>query len=225
MKKFKEHILDYHFSLRPDINLPSGVDWLMPYDDLETRKCMTAFYEKFYDDHQPRTLILGINPGRFGAGLTGVPFTDPIRLKQLGIENSFPLKPELSSVFVYEMIDALGGPQKFYAQFYITSLSPLGFIKDGINYNYYDDKELSRIVRPFIIKNIETQLQFGADRTKVFCLGQGKNFEYLSKLNDEYHWWESVVPLPHPRWIMQYRLKRKGEFIKAYKDTLMEARK
>ena len=224
MKKFKEHILDYHFSLRSDIKLPSGVDWLMPYADPETRKCMIAFYEKFYDDFQPRIFILGINPGRFGAGLTGVPFTDPIRLKLLGIENKFPLKPELSSVFVYEMIDAIGGPHNFYRQFYITSLSPLGFIKDGINYNYYDDKELSRIVRPFIIKNIETQLQFGADRTKVFCLGQGKNFEYLSKLNDEYQWWESVVPLPHPRWIMQYRLKRKAEFIEVYKDTLMKVR-
>ena len=220
MKKFQEQILDYHFSLRPDIKLPVGIDWLMPYEDPETRKCMTAFYKKFYDDHQPRTLILGINPGRFGAGVTGVPFTDPIRLKQLGIENSFPLKPELSSVFVYDMIDALGGPEKFYHKFYITSLSPLGFIKGGINYNYYDDKELSRIVRPFILKNIETQLQFGADRSKVYCLGQGKNFEYLSKLNDEYQWWESVIPLPHPRWIMQYRLKRKTEFIEAYRETL-----
>jgi uracil DNA glycosylase superfamily protein len=220
VKKFQEHILDYHFSLRPDIKLPEGIDWLMPYDDLETHKCMTAFYKKFYDDPQPRTLILGINPGRFGAGVTGVPFTDPIRLKQLGIENSFPLKPELSSVFVYDMIDALGGPEKFYHKFYITSLSPLGFIKGGINYNYYDDKELSRIVKPFIIRNIETQLQFGVDRAKVYVLGQGKNFEYLSKLNDEYLWWESVIPLPHPRWIMQYRLKRKAEFIESYRKTL-----
>ncbi len=182
---------------------------------------MTSFYNHFYNDPRQRTFILGINPGRFGAGVTGVPFTDPIRLKQLGIENSFSQKPELSSVFVYEMIAACGGPEKFYNQFYITSLSPLGFVKNGKNYNYYDDPLLSKVIRPFIIRNIETQLTFGADRSKVFCLGQGKNFEYLSKLNDEYQWWESVIPLPHPRWIMQYKLKRKEEFIGLYKDALV----
>lgn len=221
MKKLSDQILKYHFDLKPDINLPSGIDWLMPYDDPETRHCMKAFYETFYSDTNKRIFILGINPGRFGAGVTGVPFTDPIRLKHLGIDNSFPAKQELSSVFIYEMIDALGGPEKFYQQFYITSLSPLGFIKDGINYNYYDDKQLGQIIRPFIIYNIEAQLKFGADTSKVYCLGQGKNFEYLSRLNEEYRWWERVIPLPHPRWVMQYRRKRKEDFIEMYRERLM----
>ena len=193
----------------------------MPYDDPETQRSMTTFYQQYYNDTQKRTFILGINPGRFGAGVTGVPFTDPIRLNQLGIENSFPQKPELSSVFIYDMIEACGGPAAFYKQYYITSLSPLGFVKGGKNYNYYDDPQLSQRVRPFIISNIETQLKFGADTSKVFCLGQGKNFEYLSKLNDEYQWWERVIPLPHPRWVMQYRLKRKEEFVAEYKNALM----
>ena len=222
MKTFSEQVLAYHFSLKADIPLPHGIEWLMPYEDTETRKCMTSFYHQFYNDHAKRTYILGINPGRFGAGLTGVPFTDPIRLKHLGIANAFPSKPELSSVFVYEMINACGGPENFYRQYYITSLSPLGFIKDGKNYNYYDDQQLSKVIRPFIIRNLETQLKFGADTKKVFCLGQGKNFEYLSKLNEEYQWWERVIPLPHPRWVMQYQLKRKEEFIEAYKDALVE---
>jgi len=220
VKSFGYKVLSYHFSLQPEMQLPGGVDWLMPFEDAETRKCMTAFYHKFYNDNDKRIFILGINPGRFGAGLTGVPFTDPIRLGQLGIENAFPSKPELSSIFVYDMIARCGGPVSFFRTFYITSLSPLGFVKAGKNYNYYDDPGLSKAVRPFIIRNIETQLTFGADRSKVFCLGQGKNFEYLSKLNEEFQWWESIVPLPHPRWIMQYRLKRKEEFIQTYKDLL-----
>ncbi len=218
---FSTDVMSYHFALKPAVNLPKGIEWLMPYDDPETRRCMSRFYEKFYNDHQKRTFILGINPGRFGAGLTGVPFTDPIRLNQLDIENSFPQKPELSSVFIYDMIEACGGPAAFYKKYYITSLSPLGFVKGGKNYNYYDDPQLSQRVRPFIISNIETQLKFGADTSKVFCLGQGKNFEYLSKLNDEYQWWERVIPLPHPRWVMQYRLKRKEEFVAEYKNALM----
>ncbi len=220
MKSFSSHVLSYHFSLKADIELPHAIEWLLPYSEEETRKCMTSFYDQFYNDQKQRTFILGINPGRFGAGLTGVPFTDPIRLKQLGIDNSFPAKPELSSVFVYEMIAACGGPEKFYSQYYITSLSPLGFVKNGKNYNYYDDPQLSKVIRPFIIRNIETQLKFGADTSKVFCLGQGKNFEYLSKINDEYQWWERVIPLPHPRWVMQYRLKRKEEFVEQYKEAL-----
>ncbi len=218
---FSTDVLSYHFALKPAINLPKDIEWLMPYDDPETQRSMTTFYQQYYNDTQKRTFILGINPGRFGAGVTGVPFTDPIRLNQLGIENSFPQKPELSSVFIYDMIEACGGPAAFYKKYYITSLSPLGFVKGGKNYNYYDDPQLSQRVRPFIISNIETQLKFGADTSKVFCLGQGKNFEYLSKLNDEYHWWERVIPLPHPRWVMQYRLKRKEEFVAEYKNALM----
>lgn len=217
---FSTDVLSYHFALKPAISLPKDIEWLMPYDDPETKRCMSTFYQKFYGDNQKRTFILGINPGRFGAGVTGIPFTDPIRLNQLGIENSFPQKPELSSVFIYDMIEAFGGPTIFYKKYYISSLSPLGFVKGGKNYNYYDDPQLIQRVRPFIISNIETQLKFGADTSKVYCLGQGKNFEYLSKLNDEYQWWERVIPLPHPRWVMQYRLKRKEEFIQTYKNLL-----
>lgn len=183
---------------------------------------MKAFYTKFYNDQNDRTFILGINPGRFGAGLTGVPFTDPIRLEQLGIKNNFPKKQELSSVFIYEMIDACGGPDAFYHQYYIASLSPLGLTKDGVNYNYYDDPKLAKRIEPFIIQNLETQIKFGCNREVVYCLGQGKNFNYLQKLNDQHHWWRRVVPLPHPRWIMQYRLKTKKAFIDLYRKALSQ---
>lgn len=221
MKKIADQILDYHFSLKSPFRLSGGVEWLLPYEDPETRRCMSVFYHRYYDDGYPRSYILGINPGRFGAGLTGVPFTDPIRLQQLGIENSFPAKPELSSVFIYDMIEACGGPEVFFKQFYITSLSPLGFVKDGKNYNYYDDPKLRKQVRPFIIQNLEVQFAFGCRRDVVFCLGQGKNYDYLCKLNDEFGWWDRVVPLPHPRWVMQYRLRRKQEFVDEYVAALI----
>lgn len=220
MSKFDQNVLRYHFNLSPKIKLPKGVEWLMPYTNQETQACMTAFYSRFYNDNKKRIFILGINPGRLGAGLTGVPFTDPVCLSNLGIDNNFPQKHELSSVFIHEMIEACGGHADFFHRFYITSLSPLGFIKGGNNYNYYDDAELSHRVRPFIIESIEAQLAFGCDSSKVFCLGQGKNFDYLNKLNDEYQWWERVVPLPHPRWIMQYKRKRKEEFLDLYKESL-----
>ncbi|MFI5224347.1 MAG: DUF4918 domain-containing protein, partial [Nitrospirales bacterium] len=66
-------------------------------------------------------LILGINPGRLGAGLTGIPFTDPLKLQNIcGIENTLPKKAELSADFIYTMISAFGGPEAFYKKFYFS---------------------------------------------------------------------------------------------------------
>jgi hypothetical protein len=213
---FSQKVLQYHFNLIPELLLPNGVHWLLPYENAETRKCMEAFYNRYYKDDQPRIFILGINPGRFGAGLTGVPFTDPIRLEKLGIQNDFIKKQELSSIYVYDVIDRCGGPELFFSKYYIASLSPLGLVKNGVNYNYYDDPKLAKLMEPNIVQNIETQRSFGCIDEVVYCLGQGKNYEYLKKLNDQHQWWKRVVPLPHPRWIMQYRLKRKEEFLEQY---------
>lgn len=218
-------VLDYHFNLKKSIQglqLPKGVDWLFPYSEKETRRVMTAFYNRYYHDIQPRKMIFGINPGRFGAGLTGVPFTDPVKMKEAcGIDNAFDKKPELSAQFIYAMIATLGGPGEFYSTFYITSLSPLGFVRDGINYNYYDDPALARAVRPFITGNIRDQIKIaGSDADKAYCLGEGKNFQYFSKLNGEHHFFREIIPLPHPRWIMQYRRKSMERFLDLYKERL-----
>lgn len=217
---FADKILSYQFSLQPPFSLPNEIEWLMPYEEEETRRVMTCFYQQYYADNEPRIFLLGINPGRFGAGITGVPFTDPIRLELLGFENSFPKRQELSSVFIYEMIQAYGGPERFFKKYYITSLSPLGFIRHGKNYNYYDDKELLAKIRTYIIQNINIQSAFGYNPEVAYCLGQGKNFTYLEDLNNEYHWWKRVEPLPHPRWIMQYKLKQKETFIDSYLEML-----
>jgi hypothetical protein len=178
---------------------------------------MKAFYEKYYDDERKRTLILGINPGRFGAGTTGVPFTDPVRLeKECGIANNFPKKQELSSVFVYEMINAYGGCKVFYRKMYISAICPLGFIKEGKNYNYYDDALLLKRIEPLLITHLRRQISFGVNTNRVFCLGQGKNFQYLETLNRAHGFFDEIIPLPHPRWIMQYRLKKKQEYLQMY---------
>lgn len=188
-----------------------------PFKNKDTYNICKKFYHKYYNDNNPRHLILGINPGRFGGGITGIPFTDPLRLLSVcGIENNFQKKQELSSVFVYDMIASFGGAESFYNKFYISSISPLGFTKNNKNLNYYDDRDLEQSLKEFIIENINLQLSFGISRDIVFCLGEGKNFKYLSKLNSEMQFFEKVVPLPHPRFIMQYRLKKKDEYIEQY---------
>jgi uracil-DNA glycosylase len=218
---WSQKILDYHFNLSTDISLPRGVDWLYPYSESVTQECMTAFYTKYYSDQKLRKLILGINPGRFGAGLTGVPFTDPIRLEDIcGIPNDFAKKQELSSVFVYDVINAYGSTERFYQDFYISSICPLGFIKDNKNYNYYDNSALLQAVEPFVIQHLRDQINFGVPVDRVFCLGQGKNFKYLEQLNARHDFFGKIIPLPHPRWVMQYRLRRKAEFLDTYLQAL-----
>lgn len=206
---FSERVLKFYTGLKLDDDLPQGIKVMNPYSDKDAIEVCTTFYNKYYNDSIGRRLILGINPGRFGAGVTGIPFTDPIRLeKDCEIENNFPKRAELSSDFVYQLIDAMGGPGHFYAHYYIGAVSPLGFVKDGKNFNYYDSRELTHYLKKFIVQSLVAQVGLGVNSRKCYCLGQGKNYEYLKFLNDELKLFSEIVPLPHPRWVMQYRRKQ-----------------
>lgn len=212
-------ILDFLFNLHFDVPLPEGFEILHPFHNAETSNVCEQFYTRYYNDDNKRFCIIGINPGRFGAGITGVPFTDPIRLeRELNIQNQWQKKQELSSVFIYDMIHAFGGAKNFYKKFYITAVSPLGFIKNGKNVNYYDDKILQETIKPFVIKCLQRQLP-GLHTNVAFCLGEGKNFAYVNRLNDEHKFFDRIIPLPHPRFIMQYKLKQKQVYISRYLES------
>lgn len=193
-------------------------------------KVSETFYEKYYSDNNPRRLILGINPGRFGAGATGVPFTDPKRLiEKLEIEYHGKLLHEPSSVFVYEMIDAFGGAEAFYANFYINSVCPLGFTiidKNGKekNYNYYDSKELLTAVREFAVWNIQKQIAISGTGDICYCMGTGTNLKILQKINQEHRFFNTIISLEHPRFIVQYKQKQKEHYIRQYVMKLNEHR-
>lgn len=219
---FGQKVIQFTQNLRiPELELPPGFEWLFPYGQPETMRCLSEFYQKYYSDQRGRHFVFGINPGRFGAGQTGVPFTDPLRLEtECGIQNSFPKKAELSADFVWRFIRAFGGADVFTQSFYITSLSPLGFIRNGLNINYYDDKNLIKNVDAFITWNIRTQLEFGMLGKTAICFGEGQNFAFFSKLNQRERFFENIIPLPHPRWVMQYRRKKVDEFVERYVSTL-----
>ena len=187
-------------------------------------KSVEIFFRKYYNDDQPRRLLFGINPGRFGAGTTGINFTAPKQLKEYcSIDHSFKNQTELSAEFIYDVINAYGGPGKFYKDFFITSVCPLGFIKDGVNLNYYDDKDLLKQVNPFITDSIKKQLALGFKTDRCFCIGGDKNLKFFSLLNKEYQFFKEIIPLPHPRFIMQYRRKQKQDFIDEYLRALQSS--
>ena len=223
---FANKILQFNSSLSlNNTDLPEGIEAMNPFrgeNSALINKLTSLFYHKYYNDNQARKLILGINPGRLGAGATGIPFTDTKRLSgDCNIPVSEIKTHEPSSVFVYEMIHAYGGPELFYKSFFISSISPLGFVKinekgKALNFNYYDRMDLQNAVLPFILKTLKQQLDFGMDTQTCFCLGTGKNFKFLKKLNDEHRFFEKIVPLEHPRYIMQYKSKQKPDYINKY---------
>ncbi len=199
------------------------MEYLNPYESEEVRDFVEKFYRKYYSDNNLRTLIIGINPGRFGAGITGIPFTDPIKLEEdCGIENSFEKRAELSADFVYKLIDAYGGPEVFYGDFYITSVSPLGFVKGGKNFNYYDSNAVFKALLPHLQKHIKWHFTHGISADTVVNWGKGKNMQYLDKLFERKPYKE-VLNLPHPRWVMQYRRKSVDEWLEKMADSMRQA--
>jgi hypothetical protein len=229
MKTIAEQIISFNSTLSFRGKLPKGIRLLNPFADNPAIMDITGqFYRKFYNDSKPRRMILGINPGRHGAGVTGIPFSDTKRLAEFcGINITEFRSHEPSSVFVYDVVNAYGGPKKFYQKFYINSICPLGFTLIGDkgrekNYNYYDSKELYEAVRPFIVKSIKQQLGFGFISDVCYIMGTGTNYKYMCMLNDKEKFFERVVPLEHPRFIVQYRLKKKDIYIKKYLDSLKE---
>jgi hypothetical protein len=215
----KQLIRFYHSLTPPPV--PKGIEVLHPQPSPEVMQVVNQFFQKFYSDKNPRRLLLGINPGRFGAGITGINFTAPRQLKNdCGIDHPWGNSSELSAEFIYAMINAYGGAEKFYSNFFIGAVSPLGFVKQGKNINYYDDARLQKAVTPFIIQTLEEQLKMGFRTDTCYCIGGEKNYKFLAALNEKNKFFKTIAPLPHPRFIMQYRRKRIQEYLDIYLNIL-----
>ncbi|MGH2645242.1 MAG: uracil-DNA glycosylase family protein [Chitinophagaceae bacterium] len=144
----------------------------------------------YYNDSNQRRFIIGINPSRYGAGVTGVPFTDTKRLENAcGIKMQSAHTHEVSSVFMYDMIEAYGGVKNFFKDFYINSPFPSAIIRrtkedQWLNANYYDDPILFETVKDFMIASLKKHIVLGLATSEVFILGK-KNADFISRLNKE----------------------------------------
>ena len=226
MPTFGEKVVKFNKELTFNGKLPRGIRIMNPFkENKNIIPIIEKFYNKFYNDQFSRRFIIGINPGRFGAGLTGIPFTDTKRLGEYcGIKIDSFTSHEPSSVFVYEMIKQYGGVQRFFADYYINSISPLGFLRKSekgnwVNCNYYDYEELYQAMEPFIITMLKKQIDFGIDTDICFSLGK-KNARYLERINEKENLFNKIIPLDHPRYIVQYKAKQKEDYIQQYLENL-----
>ena len=225
-ESFGDKVINFNIELNFSGALPDGFKVINPYmDNPETMQVMQQFYHKFYSDSEQRKFIIGINPSRHGAGVTGVPFTDTKRLETVcGIKMESAHTHEISSVFMYDMIGEYGGVEAFYKQFYINSPFPLAIVrqtKEGkwLNANYYDEPILFEMVKDYMILTLKTNINMGLDTSEVFVLGK-KNALFIQKLNKEAQLFDSIKILEHPRYIQQYKSKEKQLYIDKYILTL-----
>ncbi|WP_460973442.1 uracil-DNA glycosylase family protein [Spirosoma migulaei] len=222
MTTFADQAIPYYNTLAAPANLPTDVGVINPYQQPEVEHIVSEFYTRFFSDTKPRVFVLGINPGRFGAGVTGISFTTPQNLRRYcGIENDLRDTPELSSRFIYQVVEAFGGAEAFYGQFFLTSLFPLALTKAGKNYNFYDDRGTTEALWPAITETVRTQINFGYNRKVAVCLGR-KNETYLRRLNDQQGFFDRIVTLDHPRYILQYKTKDMPMYLEQYIATLHE---
>jgi len=127
------------------------------------------FDETYYSDGFPKIVLCGINPGRKGAGIVGVPFVDPITLDKRLPDNNiiFDRKQESSAQFFNKIVDYFGA-NFFYKHFYVTNISWFGFTKYGININYYD---LQHQAQECIYKNFKREI-ISFNPTTIIPLGE-----------------------------------------------------
>jgi hypothetical protein len=100
MEKLSSKFTDFYLSLQPP-RVSKSIKLLHPQTYATVQQATKTFFQKFYHDHEPRQLLLGINPGRFGAGITGINFTAPLQLSNYcGITHPFGTGTELSAEFI-----------------------------------------------------------------------------------------------------------------------------
>ncbi len=226
MLTFADRVIEFNRGLVYTGNLPDNFQVMNPFmDNPETITVMREFYRKYYNDNNQRRFIIGINPSRNGAGVTGVPFTDTKRLESAcGIAMKSARTHEVSSVFIYDMIEAYGGTEQFYSEFYINSPFPLAIIRETksgnwLNANYYDDPQLFEMVKDFMIESLKKHINLGLNTSEVFVLGK-KNAVFVEKLNKTEKMFDKLVVLEHPRYIQQYKSKEKELYIDKYLRAL-----
>ena len=139
-KTFAEQILQFNEKLSHELfELPSGYKIINPFvgeQKQQVKEVTTAFYKKYYNDTSTRRLILGSSPARRGTAVTGIPFEDAKHLQsETGIFIDKFYVNKSSSGFLYDVMKEYGGCKKFYTDFYMNFVCPIGIVKTNSTIN------------------------------------------------------------------------------------------
>lgn len=188
VKKYKNELAESNVSILTDY--------------LQNELYIRRFYKSFIEPNKPKIVLCGINPGRKGAGKTGVSFLDNKSLSKIfpEIENA---DYEKSGSFIYSVIEEFG-VEKFYENIYVTNISCVGFqnSRTGNNMNYYQispkiQKDLfdnfiqeMNIVQPDIIIPLSEWVSWDLKELKKngrlnFEIGERLNHPAYSKVRKE----------------------------------------
>ena len=203
--------LDRYLDDRAFLTLLGEHGICIPSDFLDNEEGIAAFSRKYYSHSVPRIMICGINPGRLGAGKTGIPFLDYVSLSQLisGVQRQ---DSEKSAGFFFKVLKSVGA-ESFYKTFYVTNFSSVGYLSNAANFNYYNlpQSALETVERNFLeeVKIVEP--------THVISLGKEVHRSMLKLLPDSI---DCSLCLPHPSWIATYRSNDKDHWVQCYREAL-----
>ena len=85
--------------------------------------------------------------------------------------------------------------------------------------NYYDDIDLFNKWKNKIVEWIKFEVKI-LPQKNLCDHWKRKKSKIFELLNKEYKFFDEIIALPHPRWILQYRSKEKNYYIKTYIKTL-----
>jgi len=170
-----------------------------------------TFCHQYYGSAVPRVVLCGINPGRHGAGKTGIPFVDYKSLSQLisGVDRQ---DSESSAKFFFQVMRRFG-VNNFSHSFYVTNVASVGFMRDGKNLNY---NELPKSALKMVERNFLQEMEI-VQPTHVISLGEVVQQTVRKLLPASV---DCSMRLPHPSWITTYRGKEMDKWVMWYLAVL-----
>ncbi len=173
---------------------------------LDNKNNIIEFHKKYIQPNSPKIVMCGINPGRKGAGITGIPFIDTYSLSKM-LPDIINPKSEKSAKFFFSIIEEFG-IDKFYKNIHFTNMSWLGFYKldNGINVNY---NSLSEEIQNYLIDKFVEEMDF-INPEVIIPIGDIVNWELLFNLKEKNRLKAEIGPrLYHPA----YRLVERKTYI------------
>lgn len=180
---------------------------------LDNKKNIIEFHKKYVQLNSPKIVMCGINPGRNGAGITGIPFIDTNSLSKMLPDIANP-KTEKSAKFFFSIIEEFG-IDEFYSNIHVTNMSWFGFYKldNGTNVNY---NSLPEEIQNFLIDKFVEEMNF-IKPDVIIPIGDIVNWELLYNLKKRDRINAEIAPrLYHPA----YRLVDRNTYIETLTQYL-----